>query len=171
MITSKGEPIFAHVNMHGFRWKFMAPSSSRAGNSVMNIAERSSLKILPSPNTTNLPQYIQIYWVGDNRKMVSMSKSPHISDQLGTENAYSVVNTIMFDLSPWYEFWFATGLGFSRPKPVFPVQNGIKRDKPVFPSFSRPKLGKTVQNWEKLWRTIFQEGKSYLKCAKLSKAG
>ena len=52
-ITSKGEPIFAHVNMHGFRWKFMAPSSSRAQNSVMKIAERSSLKILPSPNTTH----------------------------------------------------------------------------------------------------------------------
>ena len=53
MITSKGEPIFAHVNMHGFRWKFMAPSSSRAQNSFMKIAERSSLKILPSPNTTH----------------------------------------------------------------------------------------------------------------------
>ena len=53
MITSKGEPIFAHVNMHGFRWKFMAQSSSRAQNSVMKIAERSSLKILPSPNTTH----------------------------------------------------------------------------------------------------------------------
>ena len=52
MITSKGEPIFAHVNMHGFRWKFMAPSLSRAQNSVMKIAERSSLKILPSPNTS-----------------------------------------------------------------------------------------------------------------------
>ena len=52
MITSKGEPIFAHVNMHGFRWKFMAPSSSRAQKSVMKIAERSSLKILPSPNTS-----------------------------------------------------------------------------------------------------------------------
>ena len=39
--------------MHGFRWKFMAPSSSRARNSVMKIAERSSLKILPSPNTKN----------------------------------------------------------------------------------------------------------------------
>ena len=51
MITSKGEPIFAHVNMHGFRCKFMAPSSSRPRNSVMKIAERSSLKILPSPNT------------------------------------------------------------------------------------------------------------------------
>ena len=43
-----------------------------------------------------------------------------------------------------------TGLGFSRPKPVFPVQNGINWDKPVFPSFSRPKLGKTVQNCPKL---------------------
>ena len=52
MITSKGEPIFAHVNMHGFRWKFMAPSSSRAWNSVMKIAECSSLKILLSPNTS-----------------------------------------------------------------------------------------------------------------------
>ena len=30
----------------------MAPSSSRARNLVMKIAERSSLKILPSPNTT-----------------------------------------------------------------------------------------------------------------------
>ena len=51
MITSKGEPIFTHVNMHDFSWKFMAPSLSRAWNSVMKIAERSSLKILPSPNT------------------------------------------------------------------------------------------------------------------------
>ena len=33
MITSKEEPIFAHVNMHDFRWKFKAPSSSRAQNS------------------------------------------------------------------------------------------------------------------------------------------
>ena len=40
------------VNMQGFRWKFMAPSSSRAWNLVMKIAERSSLKILPSPNTS-----------------------------------------------------------------------------------------------------------------------
>ena len=57
------------------------------------------------------------------------------------------------------QMWFS-GLGFSRPKPVFPVQNGINWDKPVFPSFSRPKLGKTVQNWEKLitqilWTQIF----------------
>ena len=52
MVASKGEPIFARVNMHGFRWKFMAPSSSHARNSVMKIAERSSLKILPSPNTS-----------------------------------------------------------------------------------------------------------------------
>ena len=43
------------------------------------------------------------------------------------------------------------GLGFSRPKPVFAVQNGINWDKPVFPSFSCPKLGKTVQNWGKLY--------------------
>ena len=62
-----------------------------------------------------------------------------------------------------------SGLGFSRPKPVFPVQNGINWDKPVFPSFSHPKLGKTVQNWEKLWRTIFQEGKSCLNGSKLNK--
>ena len=40
-----------------------------------------------------------------------------------------------------------SGLGFSRPKPVFPVQNGINWDKPVFP----------VQNWEKLSKT----GKNY----------
>ena len=57
-----------------------------------------------------------------------------------------------------------TGLCFSRPKPVFPVQNGINWDKPVFPSFSRPKLGKTVQNWEKLYGTIFQAAKSFQKC-------
>ena len=47
--------------------------------------------------------------------------------------------------------YLGTGLGFSRPKPVFAVQNGINWDKPVFPSFSRPKLGKTVQIWEKLY--------------------
>ena len=41
----------------------------------------------------------------------------------------------------------STGLGFSRPKPVFPVQNGINLFFPVFP----------VQNWEKLGKT----GKNY----------
>ena len=46
---------------------------------------------------------------------------------------------------------YQSGLFFSRPKPVFAVQNGINWDKPVFPSFSRPKLGKTVQNREKLY--------------------
>ena len=49
--TSREEPIFAHINMHGFGWKFLAPSSSCARNSAMEIAERSSLKILPNPNT------------------------------------------------------------------------------------------------------------------------
>ena len=49
--TSRVEPIFAHVNMHGFGWKFLAPSSSCARNSAMKIAERSSLRILPNPNT------------------------------------------------------------------------------------------------------------------------
>ena len=44
MITSKGEPIFARVNMHGFRWKFMAPSSSRAWNSVMKIVNARAWK-------------------------------------------------------------------------------------------------------------------------------
>ena len=52
------------------------------------------------------------------------------------------------------------GLGFSRPKPVFPVQNGINWDKPVFPSFSRPKLGKTVQNYVELY---FKLQKSFQK--------
>ena len=52
MVTSKGEPIFTHVNIHGLRWQFMAPSSSRARNSAMKRAERWSLKILPSPNTS-----------------------------------------------------------------------------------------------------------------------
>ena len=40
-----------NVNMHGFGWKFLAPSSSCARNSAMKIAERSSLKILSNPNT------------------------------------------------------------------------------------------------------------------------
>ena len=55
MITSKREPIFAHVILHGFRWKFLTPSSSCTRNSVMKIAERWSLKILQSPNTTTHP--------------------------------------------------------------------------------------------------------------------
>ena len=54
MVASKGEPIFAQVNMHGLRWKFMAPSSSLARNSAMKSAERSSLKILPSPTTSSI---------------------------------------------------------------------------------------------------------------------
>ena len=37
--------------MHGFGWKFLAPRSSCARNSAMKIAERSSMKILPNPNT------------------------------------------------------------------------------------------------------------------------
>ena len=53
------------------------------------------------------------------------------------------------ELDPQHTFgdYNFTGLGFSRPKPVFPVQNGINWDKPVFP----------VQNWEKLSKT----GKNY----------
>ena len=47
---------------------------------------------------------------------------------------------------------FSSGLGFSRPKPVFAVQNGINWDKPVFP----------VQNWEKLSKT----GKNYISNSK-----
>ena len=50
-----------------------------------------------------------------------------------------------------------TGLGFSRPKPVFPVQNGINWEKPVFP----------VQNWEKLSKTgknYISSSKKFLKC-------
>ena len=39
----------------------MAPSSSRARNSVMKIAERSSLKILPSP-ITNVTQMQFQFW-------------------------------------------------------------------------------------------------------------
>ena len=56
--------------------------------------------------------------------------------------------------------WILAGFGFSRPKPVFPVQNGIIWDK----HFSRPKLGKTVPNWEKVCSTIFQAVKSFKKC-------
>ena len=44
---------------------------------------------------------IEIYWVGDNRGTVNTPTSPHISDQLGTEN------TCCADLSSWHEFWFA----------------------------------------------------------------
>ena len=42
-------------------------------------------------------------------------------------------------------------LAFSRPKPVFTVQNGINWDKPVFPVFS-------FQNWEKLSKTRKKSG-------------
>ena len=48
----------------------------------------------------------------------------------------------------------ATGLFFSRPKPVFPVQNGINL---FFPS-------QTWKNWKKLCRTIFKARKSFQKC-------
>ena len=50
------------------------------------------------------------------------------------------------------------GLGFSRPKPVFPVQNGINWDKPVFP----------VQNWEKLSKTGKNYGELYFKKGKVA---
>ena len=43
--------------------------------------------------------------------------------------------------------WILAGFGFSRPKPVFPVQNGIIWDKHIF----------LVPNWEKLSKT----GKKY----------
>ena len=43
------------------------------------------------------------------------------------------------------------GWVFSRPKPVFTVQNGINWDTPFFPSFSRPKLGKTGKNYAALF--------------------
>ena len=56
------------------------------------------------------------------------------------------------------------GLGFSRPKPVFPVQNGINWDKPVLPSFSRPKLGKTVQKLGKIMLHYFSSLKRSPKC-------
>ena len=45
---------------------------------------------------------------------------------------------------------FNPGLGFSHPKPVFPVQNGINWDKPVFPGFSCQKQGKTGKNYVEL---------------------
>ena len=35
----------------------------------------------------SLPLYIEIYRVCDNRRAVNTSSSPHISDQLGSENA------------------------------------------------------------------------------------
>ena len=52
-----------------------------------------------------------------------------------------------------------TGLGSSRPKLVFPVQNGINWDKPVFP----------VQNWEKLSKTGKNYAGLYFKLQKVSK--
>jgi len=45
-----------------------------------------------------------------------------------------------------------TGLGFSRPKPVFPKTCGINWDKPVFPGIYREILGKTGKYWEKYWK-------------------
>ena len=64
----------------------------------------------------------------------------------------------------WNQFaikfeWAPAGLGFSRPKPVFPVQNGINWDKPVFP----------VQNWEKLSKTGKNYMGLYFKLQKVSK--
>ena len=53
---------------------------------------------------------------------------------------------VKYTFSSKFKYMY-TGLGFSRPKPVFPVQNGINWDKPVFP----------IQNWEKLSKT----GKNY----------
>ena len=54
----------------------------------------------------------------------------------------------------------AAGLFFSRPKPVFAVQNGINWDKPVFPNFP-------VQSWEKLSKTgknYTSSSKTFMKC-------
>ena len=68
--------------MHGFRWKFMAPSSSRARNSVMKIAERSSLKILPSPNTSSntlRPRQHGRHFADDIFKLIFLSKNVWIS--------------------------------------------------------------------------------------------
>ena len=89
----------------------------------------------------------------------SSSAYHQTSDISCTKSQTLNVSRLVLQLSLCYP-----GLGFSRPKPVFPVQNGINWDKPVFPSFSRPKLGKTVQNWEKLYGTIFQAAKSFQKC-------
>ena len=66
-----------------------------------------------------------------------------------------------------YEFWLIpfdracsitrAGVGFSRPKPIFAVQNSINWDKPVFPSFSSPKLGKTIFRTAKhFWNVTYQ---------------
>ena len=43
-----------------------------------------------------------------------------------------------------------TGLGFSRPKPVFPVQNGINWDKPAFSQFFQSETGKNCPKLEKI---------------------
>ena len=77
MVASKGEPIFAHGNMHGLRWKFMAPSSSRARNSAMKSAERSSLKILPSPTTSTNPE-----WFGWNQLVLNQDKTQQTGDSV-----------------------------------------------------------------------------------------
>ena len=39
------------------------------------------------------------------------------------------------------------------PKPIFPGRGGKKWEIAIFPSFGRPKLGNTVQNWEILSKT------------------
>ena len=50
---------------------------------------------------TKFPVVYRIYPVGNNRRTVDTSTSPHIFDQLGTENACYVY------LSSCYDFWFA----------------------------------------------------------------
>ena len=102
-------------------------------------------------------------WLQLGQNIEAKTKWPPFSRFL---NAFSWMKLLEFRLQFYWslflrfqltiqQHWFRSGLGFCRPKPVFPVQNEINWDKPAFPSFSRPKLGKTVQNWEKSWRTIF----------------
>ena len=65
-------------------------------------------RVLGSIYSQTLPLlFIEIYRVGDNRRTVNTSTSPHISDQVGdrkrARNGY-------VDLSLCYEFWFAKNM-------------------------------------------------------------
>ena len=107
MITSKGEPVFAHVNMHGFRWKFMTPSWSRTRNSVMKIAERSSLKILPSLNTScgcpdvNKRRGMDTAILRQNRSFMSITCKSFVKHSGCDEEMVSLCSLIRFLIGVW----------------------------------------------------------------------
>ena len=90
MIPSKVEPIFTHVNMHGFRWNFLASSLSRTQNSVMKIVECLSLKICRVRTlSTGLGRVPDLrVWVQVRVLAICVSSSPSPSTWLLHEYEY-----------------------------------------------------------------------------------